>query len=122
MCAEVAQETIAEVERLAGERTVEVLHQDRDAAERTVGRGVGLGVGAVVAPMDHRVELRVHRVDARERGVDQLARRGRAVADQRGLGGGVEHGEIVGHAQDGNAMGQVSRTTSAAGLSSRSPR
>ena len=81
---EVAQHAVAEVQGFAGERTVEVLHHDRDAAERTVGRtGVGLGAGALVAPVDHRVELRVHRIDARERGIDELAaawlhRRGRA--------------------------------------------
>ena len=71
--------------------------------------------------VDHRVELRVHRVDARDRGVDELARRRRrrrararparwrrAQRDRRSR-------------EDGTATGQVSRTTSAAGLSSRTP-
>ena len=120
--AEVAQHPVAEMQRLARERSVEILHDDRNPAERAVGRtGVGVGAGARVAPVDHRVELRVDRVDARERGVDELAWGGGAVADERSLRGGVEHGEIV-HEQDGNATVQVSRTTSAAALSSRSPR
>ena len=88
---EVAEEPVAEVERFAGERAVEVLDEDRYAAEGPVGRIVGLGAGALVAPVDHRVEVGVDRVDAFEGGVDELARREHTVAHQGGLIDRVEH-------------------------------
>ena len=67
---------------------VEVLHHDR--ARRGTGRRADrrrrrLRRARDRSAVDHRVELRVDGVDARDRGVDELARRGVAVADERGL-------------------------------------
>ena len=86
------------VVRRARELAVEVLHDDRHAAERTVGQ-VALGRGArpLEQRMDHRVHVVVQRFDARDRGVDQLDRLRVAAANERGLVGGVEIREI-GHA------------------------
>ena len=57
------------------QRAVVVLHDDRHAAERTVGRGCGVVARALVARVDDRVERRVARLDARSmRGVDELGR------------------------------------------------
>jgi hypothetical protein len=53
-----------------------VLHQERHAAKRPFGQLAGrLSVGLVEAAMDHRVDLAVVALDARDRRVDELERR-----------------------------------------------
>ena len=55
--------------------------------------------------MDHGVELGVELLDAGDGRVHELGRRHVALAYQLGLRGGVEEGEVVGHAPYANAMG-----------------
>ncbi len=83
----------AQVVRLAGQRRADVLEQERDAAERTVRQRVARRLSALVEElMDDRVELRVERLDAPDRLLDQLLGRDVAVADELGLRGRVDPG------------------------------
>ena len=92
----VAQELHALVERIALDAGEEVLDDQRHAPERSVGqRPARLGARLVEARMDDRVQLAVQLLDARDRVVDELERRGVARADELGLRGCVE--ERVGH-------------------------
>jgi hypothetical protein len=47
--------------------------------------------------VDDGVQVRVHALDALDRGVDELERLDLAAADELGLVEGVEHGQIVDH-------------------------
>ena len=70
------QRAVARVVRRAREHAVVVLDHDRDASERTVGKVTrcGRGAGAIEQRMDHRVQLAVELLDARDRSVDELDR------------------------------------------------
>ena len=92
--ADLLQQLVAEVQRRAGELTVEVLHHHRHAGERAGDRRRGACAGAVEQRMDHRVDLGVGGLDARDRGVDELGGGELARGDELGLGGGVERGEV----------------------------
>ncbi len=60
----------------------------------------GRGARAVVIDVDERAEVRVARVDPREREVDQLERGQLPRADGRGqLAGGACEGVVIGHAR-----------------------
>jgi hypothetical protein len=83
------------VVRVAGRVAVEVLQHERHAGERPVGQRPGRFVeGPFEARVDDGVQLGVEPLDPLDRGLDQLHRCGLTVADQFGLGGGVERGEI----------------------------
>ena len=60
-------------------------------------RGARFGARPFEALVDDRVERRVQRLDARDRGVDELGRRHVAARDELGLRGRVEPGVGVGH-------------------------
>ena len=83
--------------RVALDAAEQVLEERRHAAERAVGqRALRRGARGVEQRMDDRVQLRVQLLDVVDRGVDELERRRVAGADELGLRGGVELGE-VGH-------------------------
>ena len=85
--------------RRAGLAAADVLHQEGHAAEWPVGqRSRGDRAGPLERRMDDGVQPRVQALEARDGVVDKLARRDVAATHERGLGGGVEGGEIVGHA------------------------
>ena len=61
------------VVRLAGLLAAEVLEQERDTGEGPVGQvAARITTGPLELAMDHAVELRVERLDAGDRGVDEL--------------------------------------------------
>ena len=94
--ASLLQEAAAHVVRVAGHGDAQVLQQERHAPERTVGQRAGrLAPGGLEPLVDHRVDLRVHLLDALDGGVDQLEGRHLPVADERGLRGGIEGAEVV---------------------------
>ena len=69
---------------------VEVLEQERHAAERTVGqRTVGVGARSFELAVDHGVQRGVDLLDPRDRRVDELAGMDLAVADEAGEPGCV---------------------------------
>jgi hypothetical protein len=70
--ADLLQQPVAEVVGLAGERPVEILHQDGHAAERAVDRVGCLVACAVESFVDHCVDRGVQVLDPRDRGVDEL--------------------------------------------------
>ena len=79
----VTEEPHALVEGLAGHLGAQVLQQHRHPTEGAVGeRAGGLVPGPLEAIAHHRVELRVHRLDPRDRLVHQLGRRRLAAPDQ----------------------------------------
>ncbi len=81
--------------RHAGEAREQVLHEERNARERSHRRDAGGdGPRALEERRDHRVEGRVGALDARDRGIDQLARCDLATSDQIRLRGGVEIAEL----------------------------
>ena len=97
-CGWVAQQPVAHVLGRTGQGAVEVLHHDRDPAERPVGEGAGrLGPGGLEPRVDHGVQRGVGGLDARDGGVDQLGRGGVTRSDQGREGGGVGEREVVGH-------------------------
>ena len=82
--------------RITFDSREKVLDHQRHTPERTVGqRGARIFAGPIEARMDHRVELGIQLLDARDRVVDQLQRRGLAGANELGLRGRIE--ERVGH-------------------------
>jgi hypothetical protein len=97
----VAEEVGGEGQPLARDRAV-VLDRDRHARERplvTRGHLVGGGEGVLVEDVDERVDLRIQRVDAIQRGLHELACRqlarahalgklARRAKEQVGHGGG----------------------------------
>ena len=87
----------ARVERLIGLVAGDVLDEEGDTGEGAAACGGGLGPGPFEAAMDDRVELRVERFDAGDRGVDQLQRLDLAGPDQGGEGRGVVITESIGH-------------------------
>ncbi len=101
-----------------GHRGHQFLHQEGNAMERA-GRQAARDLGArgIVERRDHGVERRVVSLDARERGVEQFARRHVALPHQSGQPQAVVlfvvvHGvgEVVG-GQSARAMGAVSSST-----------
>jgi len=97
----ITEETHAFVHRVAGRVAGQVLEEERHPAEGSVGkRGVGgLRARLVEERVDHRVELGVELLDARDGGVGELGRRDLAVAHQPRLGGRIEQGKVVAHAR-----------------------
>src|SRR5262249_38545492 len=93
------QEARAEVARIAFRETEEVLQQEGHTAERTVRQAAvaRLHAGAFEEAMDHRVDLRIHALDAIDRGVDQLERARLARPDELRLRGRVQPGQILAH-------------------------
>ncbi len=88
---ELPEQRVAGVVRRAREGAVEVLDEDRDAVQRAIGEVTERGrPSTVVEGMDHGVQLVVDLLDALDRGVDQLDGRHLTVADECGLGSGVE--------------------------------
>ena len=78
----------------------EVLEEKRHTGERAIReRPCGLASGAVELPMDHGVDLRIERLDARDRGVDQLACSDIAVGHELGEPGCVVVVEEITHRQ-----------------------
>jgi hypothetical protein len=81
---EVAEQLRAEGERQALDRG-QVLDPDRHAGERALvprPDGVGRRQGALLVQRHERVQRRVERLDALERGLDQLPRRHLSLADE----------------------------------------
>ena len=94
----VAERPHALVVRLARLLATDVLEQERHAAERTVGSApTGIPPGALELPMDHAVQLRIERLDARHRGVDQFDRMDVAAPNQLGEPGRVVVPQYVAH-------------------------
>ena len=80
-------------------RAVEVLQAERDAAERPVRKRTGgIGAGPIEAGVNHRVEFRVHALDAFDCRLDEIGGLDVAGTDESRLRGGVEGGELVDHA------------------------
>ena len=94
----VAQGHAAVGEGLPGEHRVEVLEQERHAAERPGGQvGDGGDLPGVVEPRDRqRVDGGVDRLHPLDRRLQQLARCDVALGDQRGLVDGVHPAGLVG--------------------------
>ena len=81
--------------RVALQLQRDVLDQDRDARERCVPRHrAGVLEGVLMRPDEHGVQLRVEQLDRLDRGLDEFGGRDTPVADQVGLGGRVQPGEV----------------------------
>jgi hypothetical protein len=74
---ELLQETHPTVPGIARGVAVEVLEQEGHAAEGSLGQRIGVGGRPRLGEegMDDGVEVRIQPLDARDRGVDRLARR-----------------------------------------------
>ncbi len=84
--------------RSAGGPAHQILHHEGDPAEGPLfERALGALPRAVVERVDGGVELAVHFLEALDRGVDEFEGAHLAEADEFGLGGAVEGGEIVSH-------------------------
>jgi hypothetical protein len=83
------------VQRLSGERGAEVLEQEGNTAEGSVGQVTPRRLARlVVERVDNRVQLRIERLDSLDRRLDQLAGARLAVAHELRLGRGVDAREI----------------------------
>ena len=83
-------------QRRAGQLRPEVLQQEGDAAEGSVGQGRGgLAPGPVEELVDDRVQLRIQLLDTSDRPLDQFGRGDLLGPDQLGLCGGVEEGVVA---------------------------
>jgi hypothetical protein len=76
-----------------------VKRADWPAARKGLVGGAGLGEGRLAEGAHHRVDPRVDRVEASERGLDRLAAGGLAAADQVGQLDRVEPPELGGYAR-----------------------
>ena len=86
----------ARVVRLPLDLAQHVLEQERYASERAIGQpGAGLLANAFETAQDHRVELRVKPLDARDRGVDQLGGRNLPAAHQFRLCRRVQPEQVI---------------------------
>nr|WP_293248379.1 hypothetical protein [Nannocystis sp.] len=93
----VAVEAVAAAQRGAGDGGEEVLEQEGDAGEGTLGQGLaGLGPGLLVHRGDDRVDARVDGLDALDDRLHELARVKLAGADERGEAEAVEFREGCG--------------------------
>ena len=105
--ADLLQQPVPVMERVARRRTVMVLEDRRHTGERGAGGDLGRGdSGLVEEGVDHRVQLGVELLDPGDRGLDELGGRHRAAAHEIGLRGGVERCQVVmgvGHASDATA-------------------
>ena len=103
--ADLLQQPVAEVVRLVGERPVEILHHDRHAAERAVGRvSVASSRARSKRSWMTAFSAGLTLLDARDRGFDELDRCDLAVADQLRLRGRVDQRRVVVHRLDDGSV------------------
>src|SRR6201999_2889466 len=105
----VAQRPEPERRRLARDRAADVLEQDRDTAERAIRRtALGLSQRVVEPGPDHRIQLRVDRLDPGDRRLRQFPGTNLTAPDKIRLRGGIKPRRLI-HTADatcapGNAI------------------
>ena len=97
--ARVTQKLHPHIERVAAVGRAEILHQEGDAAERSVGNCATLCLRASLLEQrdDYRIQLRVKRLDASNCCVDQVQRRSPALPDQLGLSNRIKVSKLILH-------------------------
>jgi hypothetical protein len=92
------QESHPAVEGISLRDDVEILEQEGDPAKRAVRQRGRRGVARFFEERrDHRVQLAIGPLDARDGFIDELEGRDASTAHQFSGGGRIEGGEVIGH-------------------------